>query len=284
MKLKLEFNINGILVPTIIYGTAWKENQTQLCVRNALTAGFRGIDTANQRKHYHEEGVGLALKEMYGDKIIARKDLFIQTKFTHIAGQDHRLPYDKNADTYTQVLQSFTSSLEHLHTDYIDSYILHGPSKRFGLGEQDWEAWCAMEELHQTGKAKLLGISNVSIDQLRELYEQCIVKPTFVQNRCYAKSNWDGEIREYCKNHNIWYQGFSLLTANQHITQHPRFIEIAKRNKCTSAQLIFYFAHCVNIIPLTGTTDPLHMKEDLNLEEIELNEDDVTFIEHIKSS
>src|SRR4030095_15358089 len=104
--------INGISVPTFLYGTAWKEESTQRCVKKALEAGFRGIDTANQRKHYNEAGGGGALREDYNAGGLRRKDLFLQTKFTHIAGQDHRLPYQKNADLHTQVMQSYASSLE----------------------------------------------------------------------------------------------------------------------------------------------------------------------------
>src|SRR6187401_870816 len=126
MASERQIMINGKSVPTFLYGTAWKEASTQACVKMALQAGFRGIDTANQRKHYHEAGVGAALREAYETGMLTRKDLFLQTKFTHLAGQDQRLPYDRNADPHTQVMQSFAGSLEHLGTDYLDSFILHG--------------------------------------------------------------------------------------------------------------------------------------------------------------
>jgi len=177
-------------VPTFLYGTAWKEESTQLCVKKALEAGFRGIDTANQRKHYYEAGVGAALREAYEDEILTRNDIFLQTKFTHLAGQDKRLPYDETANLHTQVIQSLASSFEHLNTDYLDSFVLHGPSTRRGLAEGDWEVWRAMEEVYRSGKVKFLGISNVRIDQLEELCERGAVKPSFVQNRCFA--NWLG--------------------------------------------------------------------------------------------
>ena len=138
--------INGLSVPTFLYGTAWKEKSTQCCVKKAMEAGFRGIDTANQRKHYHEAAVGSALREVYDGGGLTRKDLFLQTKFTHLAGQDERLPYDANADLHTQVMQSYASSLQHLNTDYLDSFVLHGPSRRRGLAQEDWEAWRAMED------------------------------------------------------------------------------------------------------------------------------------------
>src|SRR5580765_4963510 len=118
--------INGLSVPTFLYGTAWKEESTQRCVKNALEQGFRGIDTANQRRHYHEAGVGAAAAAAIESGVVSRDDLFLQTKFTSRGGQDHRLPYDPAAKPATQVAQSLASSLEHLNTEYVDGFVLHG--------------------------------------------------------------------------------------------------------------------------------------------------------------
>lgn len=105
----------------VIYGTAWKEDRTESLVAQAIEAGFRAIDTANQRKHYYEEGVGQAVKKAIAARSVPRADLFLQTKFTYARGQDHRLPYDPKAPVAEQLRQSFESSLEHLGTDYLDS-------------------------------------------------------------------------------------------------------------------------------------------------------------------
>src|SRR5687767_10824881 len=131
--------INGIQVPRFLYGTAWKDDQTQRLTELALAQGFRGIDTANQRRHYHESAVGLALAASIRSGLLTQADLFLQTKFTFRAGQDHRLPYDPRAPIATQVEQSFASSLEHLGVEGIDSYLLHGPTQRTGLSAADWE-------------------------------------------------------------------------------------------------------------------------------------------------
>src|ERR1700752_751711 len=101
-------------VPDFLYGTAWKEGRTAALVELALRAGFRGIDTANQRRHYFEAGVGQGLAAAYRDGVVTRADLFLQTKFTYQPGQDHRLPYDPAATFAAQVSQSLASSLEHL--------------------------------------------------------------------------------------------------------------------------------------------------------------------------
>src|SRR5687768_4162312 len=120
-------------MPRFLYGTAWKEDETQRLTELALEQGFRGIDTANQRRHYHEAGVGKAVAAAVERGLAARDDLFLQTKFTFRPGQDHRLPYDPQAPIATQVEQSFASSLEHLGVEWIDSYVLHGPTQRTGL-------------------------------------------------------------------------------------------------------------------------------------------------------
>src|SRR5215467_10082311 len=126
-------SIDGVRVPRFFYGTAWKENETQRLTELALQQGFRGIDTANQRRHYHEAAVGQAIAASIRSGLVTRNDLFLQTKFTFRRGQDHRLPYDPNAPIPVQVEQSFMSSLRNLGVGTIDSYLLHGPTQQNGL-------------------------------------------------------------------------------------------------------------------------------------------------------
>src|SRR6516162_4582061 len=89
--------IDSVHIPCFLYGTAWKEEQTQRLTELALRQGFRGIDTANQRKHYHEAAVGDAIRAVVAGGLATREELFLQTKFTFRGGQDHRLPYDPHA-------------------------------------------------------------------------------------------------------------------------------------------------------------------------------------------
>jgi diketogulonate reductase-like aldo/keto reductase len=261
----------------LIYGTAWKEEQTERLTRLAIEAGFRAIDTANQRRHYFEAGVGAAVAGAIRDGIVSRDDLFLQTKFTSAGGQDQRLPYDPRADMATQVRQSFASSLEHLQVEAIDSYVLHGPSRRRGLAAEDIEVWRAMESL----PARQLGVSNVALDQLGVLFELAARKPAFVQNRCFAATRWDAAVRAFCREHGIVYQGFSLLTANVSELRSAAFREIVQRVRRTSAQVVFRFARQAGMVPLTGTTDPVHMAEDLAIDDFELSAEDVARIERL---
>lgn len=271
----------GVTVPTFFYGTAWKEMQTEAFTFAAIESGFLGIDTANQRRHYYEEGVGNAVRQALAQKNLQRSDLFLQTKFTYAESQDHRLPYDPKQDFATQVRQSFESSLQHLNTSYLDSYILHGPAANCGLAKADWEVWRAMEELQKAGAVKLLGVSNIALEQLQLLLESAVVKPAFVQNRCYARTQWDAKIRDYCRANDIIYQGFSLLTANALELNRPELRKIAARRGCSVPRVVFRFALQTGMIPLTGTTDKLHMQEDLATYDIELDAAEIAVIENI---
>ena len=276
-----ELEIDGVRGPRFLYGTAWKEDETQRLTELALQQGFRAIDTANQRKHYHEAAVGQAISTAIATGLVRREELFLQTKFTHRSGQDHRLPYDPAAPISLQVEQSFDSSLQHLGTPVIDSYLLHGPSQRIGLGPGDWAAWKAMEAIHDSRRVRMIGVSNVSLDQLQSLCRQSRVQPRIVQNRCYAVRSWDRRIREFCSGHGIVYQGFSLLTANRDVLARPEIKQIAKRLGRTVSQVVFRFALDVGILPLTGTTQADHMQADLQVLEFRLDPQEVALIEHL---
>src|SRR5437667_12828260 len=140
-------------VPDFLYGTAWKEDRTPALTELALRMGFRAIDTANQRRHYFEAGVGQGLAAAYRAGVVMRADLFLQTKFTYQGGQDHRLPYDPAVELSTQVAQSLASSLEHLGTDRVDSYALRGPASRRGRTDDEAEGRAARGEERDGGQA-----------------------------------------------------------------------------------------------------------------------------------
>ena len=277
----LTLTIDGVQVPRFLYGTAWKEDRTERLTATALRTGFRGIDTANQRKHYHEAGVGGAVAEALAGGLVARADLFLQTKFTFKEGQDHRLPYDPDAPVALQVEQSLARSLEHLGVDYVDSLLLHGPSRGDGLGPADREAWKALETAHESGRARLLGVSNVTLSQLRLFREGAKVPPRFVQNRCFAARGWDREVRAYCASQGIAYQGFSLLTANPGALAHPAVLNAARRLGKSASQVVFRFALEAGMVPLTGTTDADHMRSDLETLRFRLDPEEVERIENL---
>jgi diketogulonate reductase-like aldo/keto reductase len=249
--------------PVFVYGTAWKEDRTAALTELALRAGFRAIDTANQRRHYFEAGVGEGLAAAYRADVVMREDLFLQTKYTYRRGQDHRLPYDPAASLADQVCQSLASSLEHLGTDHVDSFVLHGPASNYGWSDADAEVWDAMRRERDAARTRLLGVSNVALEHLEQMEAGHAELPTLVQNRCFARLGWDREVRRFCSDRKIVYQGFSLLTANREVMQHSPFIELATKLDATPEQVVFAFARAVGILPLTGTSNSEHMKQDL---------------------
>jgi len=269
------------LVPDFVYGTAWKEDRTPALTELALRMGFRAIDTANQRRHYDEAGVGEGLAAAYRTGLVTRADLFLQTKFTYVGGQDHRLPYDPAADLSTQVAQSMHSSLQHLDTDHVDSYVLHGPASGRGWSDADAEVWAAMVKERDSGRTRWLGVSNVSIRHLEQMAMDGTELPRFVQNRCFARFGWDRSVRDFCAERQIVYQGFSLLTANVDVLRHRLIAGIASRLRATPAQVVFRFAQAVGMLPLTGTSDPEHMTQDLASRELTLAADEVQAIESL---
>jgi diketogulonate reductase-like aldo/keto reductase len=276
--------IDGVRVPRLLYGTAWKEDETQRLTELAVQQGFRGIDTANQRRHYHEAAVGEGIAQTIAKRLATRNELFLQTKYTFRRGQDDHLPYDPNAPIAIQVEQSFASSLVHLGTETIDSYILHGPTLGTGLAPADWEAWKALEAIHDSGRTRLLGVSNFSLNQLQSLFREARIRPHFVQNRCYAVQGWDRRIRQFCAANKITYQGFSLLTANRDVLAHREVARIARRHNRTANQIVFRFALDVGMISLTGTTDPSHMREDLDVFDFHLEPKEIERIENMAAA
>ena len=267
--------------PDFLYGTAWKEDRTAALTELAVRSGFRGIDTANQRRHYFEAAVGQGLAAAYQAGIVTRGDLFLQTKFTYRQGQDQRLPFDPDAPLSLQVEQSLTSSLEHLGTDFVDSFVLHGPVSGHGWTEDDAEVWAAMCKAQAAGHTRSVGVSNVSLRHLEQMLASHKQVPAFVQNRCFARTGWDREVRKFCKEQGIIYQGFSLLTANVDVLRHPYVADLARQKQVTIPQIIFNFTRAIGILPLTGTSNEDHMKQDLLSRKLELPADAVSALESL---
>jgi len=263
----------GVSMPCLIYGTAWKKADTADLVEKALLAGFRGIDTAGQPKHYDEALVGVALQRVI-QQGIPREKLYLQTKFTSVSGQDPaRVPYDTSAPLEKQVTQSFATSQQNLQTDYVDGLILHSP---LSTHAKTLQAWRAMESVHQAGGARQLGISNCyDLTVLQALYSEARVKPAIVQNRFYKESGYDVALRQWCNTYGIIYQSFWSLTANPHILTSKTMQDLTAQYHKTAAQLFFRYLHQLGIVPLTGTKSPQHMQDDLGIFDFELATDDV---------
>lgn len=177
-------------IPAVFYGTAWKKEKTAELVELALRAGFRAIDTACQPKHYNEPAVGEGIVRSK----VPREELFLQTKYTPFNGQDpNNVPYNPKDPLEAQVQASLEVSLKNLRTNYLDSLVLHSPLNSL---EKTMQVWRKFEEFVEGGRVRYLGISNCYDPSFfKKLYDAAKVKPLFLQNRFYADSGYDRELR-----------------------------------------------------------------------------------------
>jgi diketogulonate reductase-like aldo/keto reductase len=266
-----------IRIPRIIYGTAWKKADTARLVRLAIQTGFRGIDTACQPKHYDEAGVGTGVAASLGQGL-SRAELYLQTKFTSLSGQDpDRIPYDRKATLPDQIAQSVKASLVNLQTDYLDCVLLHSPMPTMA---QTQSAWRALEAFVDAGQVRQLGISNCyRQDDLEGLFEGARIKPAVVQNRFYADTNYDRDIRAYCDLRQIIYQSFWTLSANPQLLAHKTIIGPAAIHRRTPAQILFRYLTQIGVVPLTGTKSGAHMREDLSIFDFQLSTEELRAID-----
>jgi diketogulonate reductase-like aldo/keto reductase len=263
-------------VPRLLYGTAWKKDRSAALVEQALRAGFRGIDTACQPKHYNELGVGEGIRNAVAKGVLTRADLFLQTKFTSLSGQDkNNVPYDTSASLPDMVKQSLAASMRNLGTDYLDSLVMHSPMRR---PEDTLVVWRTFEEFVKDGRVRYLGLSNCyDLGTLAAIWEAAEIKPRFLQNRFYRESGYDKELRAYCKEKGITYQSFWTLTANPDMLKSAPVRALAKKYGKTVEQIWFAFVMHQPGSPmvLTGTTSDAHMREDLETPSISLSDDEV---------
>lgn len=268
-------------MPRLIYGTAWKKNRTADLVFQALQQGFMGIDTACQPKHYHEPGVGEGVSRFLSQQSsVTRQHLFLQTKFTPLSGQDpHNVPYHRSSPLSDQVVESVGVSLRNLGTSYIDSLVLHSPLSSYS---DTLTVWRAMESMVEKGSVKGLGISNCyEVATLSKLVNDAKVKPSVVQNRFYPDTQYDTKLRSFCREHDIHYQSFWSLTANPHILSSSPVSTAARSIGVTREQIFFRYLMQSGICPLTGTTNPSHMQQDLAVFDFQLPDTTVKQIDSL---
>ena len=256
-----------------IYGTAWKKERTEALVIQALRAGFRGIDTACQPKHYHEPGVGAALAASLRDGL-TREQIYLQTKFTPLSGQDpKRIPYNA-----TPACRSRWRSPSQCRCATCRRVIsmrwfcirrCRERRRRCRCGLQWRRSW--MREA-----SKRIGISNCySLKTLEALYHASRIKPSVVQNRFYAESDYDVDVRAFCLLHDISYQSFWTLTVNPHLLEDETVRLLRLKYRRTAAQVLFRYLTQVGVTPLTGTKSETHMREDLDIFQFELTASEI---------
>ncbi|KIW27313.1 uncharacterized protein PV07_07064 [Cladophialophora immunda] len=232
----------------MIYGTAWKGDQTADLVAHAFEAGFRAFDTAAQPRHYREELVGKGIRICVAKFGAKREDLYIQTKFLGLAGQGagQEVPYDPASSLTEQVRTSIIGSLSNLAPEehlpltqvFIDCLILHAPFQR----------------LEDT----------LSLQELQGLCQHVKIKPSVVQNAFHSGTKSDVDVRKFCVQNGIVYQAFSTLTANPELLSSDFVSSLASEAGMERAVALYYLIEKLeNVNVLNGTTKAETMKRDL---------------------
>ena len=206
----------------------------------------------------------------------SRERLWIQTKFTPVGGHDDRKPYHVWQPVEDQVRASFSTSLANLGTTYVDALLLHSPLETYEL---TLRAWRVLEDLHLTGSARALGVSNVNFQTFERLWNESTVKPGIVQNRFYNKTGYDREMRAFCRSHGVAYQGFWTITGNRNVVSGPVVAEIASRLGKPPVSVYYRALMQLGVVVLDGTKSTDHMREDLDVFEFELDAADVAAID-----
>ncbi|PGH36254.1 hypothetical protein GX50_00939 [[Emmonsia] crescens] len=257
-------------IPVFLYGTAWKKEQTADLVYQALSAGFKGIDTAAQPKHYREDLVGEGLRRALAEDTVKREDVYVQTKYTSIGAQDvHSAPYDPSYSIADQIHSSIKSSLANLRPlddassekdAYLDALVLHSP---LPTTNETLEAWATLEE-YVPHKIRNLGISNCELPLLKTLYSSTKVKPAVVQNRFYPGSKFDVALRQFCRENSIVYQSFWTLTANPELVWSTEVGLLSQQVRISpQAALYCLVLGLGNTVLLNGTKNEGRMLGDL---------------------
>jgi diketogulonate reductase-like aldo/keto reductase len=139
--------------------------------------------------------------------------------------------------------------------------------------------WQAMENIVLSGGARQLGISNCYDPAVFEyLYDAATIKPAVLQNRFYADSHYDVDLRKFCRARGVVYQSFWTLTANPGILASAEIKQLAEQYRRTPAQILFRYLTQIGIVPLTGTTAAEHMREDLAIFDFELTPDESVLV------
>ena len=252
---------NGILIPAIGYGT-WQTPDGDAVtngIKAAVDYGYRHVDTA--AAYENEEGVGKGILESG----IAREELFVTSKVWN------------SERGYDTTLAAFEKSLKRLKFDYLDLYLIHWPASanRFENWEQiNLDTWRAMTELYKAGKIKSIGVSNFKPHHLKVLMET-EVKPMVNQIEFHpGMLELQQETLDYCKKNDIVVEGWSPLGTGR-MLNNPILIEIAEKVNRSVAQVCIRWCIQHGVLPLPKSVTPTRIKQNLQVFDFELDEDDM---------
>lgn len=260
-KLKL---LNGLEVPEIVFGCYSAEpqkNNFKKAIIDAIDAGFTDFDTASI---YGTEKI---LADAIKESGIPRSKLQIASK----AWVDEM--------GYCEIKEAFYRSLDRLNTDYLDVYLIHWPKsgpEDFKWKEKDLESWRAMEELYKAGVVKAIGVSNFLPHHLLNIMNNCSVIPSIDQLEIHPGYSQEAAVR-FCLDHGIMPQAHSALGSGAMINNHY-VAELAVKYEKTVPQICLKFLLQKGIVPVTKSSNPEHLRSNIDIFDFEISEEDLWFL------
>jgi diketogulonate reductase-like aldo/keto reductase len=266
---KLVLSNGSGAIPALGFGTLIPDPMaTKNATKAALEAGYRTLDTAE--RYRTEKEVGEAMKEVFKAGEIEREDVFVATKLWNTNHRPER------------VKPAFEASLKRLQLDYLDLYLIHTPFAFQPGDDQDprdpngnviydrgvklLDTWGAVEELVEEGKCKAIGLSDIGLEAVKEIFEAATVKPAVVHVESHPYlPEW--EILDYCRKNGIVLQAFAPLghSSEPNLLADPVITTISKRVGKTPAQVALAWAIQRGTALLTTTKTPNRIKENFDV-------------------
>lgn len=249
---------NGVDIPILGYGTFQIPSSiAEECVLNALSVGYRMIDTA--AAYFNEKEIGRAIKKSK----ISREEIFVVTKvWIQDAG-------------YKNTMKAFYTSLKNLDLDYIDLYLIHQPYGDY------YGSWKAMEELYRKGKIRAIGVCNFSMERFVDLYMNCTIKPMVNQIEFHPFFQ-QNQVQNLLKDYNCQIQAWGPLNEGQrNIFKHEILEEIAKKHNKTVAQIVLRWHIQKHIMTIPKTIHKDRMIENMNIWDFKLDSEDFKKIDQL---
>jgi 2,5-diketo-D-gluconate reductase A len=253
---------NGIQIPQLGFGVFLiPPEETEKAASDALSAGYRLIDTA--QGYRNEEGVGAAIASAG----IQRDELFITTKLTN---SEHG--YDK-------ALRAFDESMNKLGLDVLDLFLIHWPQPMF---DQYVETWRAFERLLADGQVSSIGVSNFEIEHLERLLAETDVVPAVNQVELHPEFPQE-ELREFHAEHGILTESWGPLGQGKGLLENPHILDVARGKGRTPGQVVLRWHIQVGNVVIPKSVNPDRIRENIDIFDFELDEADMRAIEQVRT-
>lgn len=246
---------NGVKMPMLGYGVYQVDPaECARCVKDAIDAGYRSIDTA--QAYCNEEGVGQAVKASG----VPREELFITTKVWISNGG------------YEKAKASIDESLKKLQMDYIDLLLIHQPAGNFIAGYK------LMEKAYKAGKVRAIGLSNFTPAQIREILDVCEVKPAVLQTEVHPYSQ-EKALKQFLSGEGIVVQAwYPLGHGDKALLEEPLFAQLGEKYGKSPAQIILRWHIQDGNVVIPGSKNPAHIRDNFALFDFALTDEEMARI------